>query len=243
MEFTSPLFYKIALEDWPGKDIQIRSSPQPHCRPLQPLQRADPSYCASRQSSSAIPFHLWLVQTVTYLTALYQGPYWMLSVVWQYFQTNQWGLDPDLTGFQNSSTNCLCLNLTACIQTTVNNYYQTTKLLLKSLFLDRSTSLDSTMAFYPSPVPCCLPHSSAKGNPHGQAGHQNKRQDGIAIPSPLLRARQIHLDYALCFQIGSTSAHCWSANKCCWSRNKKGTCFCDICLLFFPDPICGQTEH
>lgn len=201
MLFTSPLFYKTAPENCPGKDIPIWSSLQPHCRPLQPLQRAGPSYCTQQAklfyhfsppltSPNCDPISLPCTKDPTERSVLYDS----------IFKTNQQALDPDLFGFQNFSANCLCLNLTACIQGTMSIYSQSTKLLLKQLSLNHPTRLDSVMACCSSsPVPCCFPQVSAKGNQHAQAGHQGRRQDSIAIPSPLLTARQIYLGHALCF--------------------------------------------
>lgn len=195
------MFYNIAPEDCPEKHIPIRRSLQPHYRPLQPLQRASPSYCTQQAklfyhssppltSPNCDPISLPCTKDSIDRSVLYDS----------IFKTNQWGLDPDLLGFQNISANCLCPNLTAYIQGAMIICSQSTKLLLKGLSLYHSTRLHSVMARCPSsPVLCCFPRASAKGNQHAHAGRQGRRQDSIVILSPVLTARQIYLGHALCF--------------------------------------------
>lgn len=109
MLFTSPLFHKIAPEDCPGRDIPIQNSLQPCYRPIQALQRAAPSDCAQQSNLSLHssltqscwnhdPISLPCTRDSTEGLVLYD------SVC----KTNQWGLDPDLSGFQDFSANSLC---------------------------------------------------------------------------------------------------------------------------------------
>lgn len=63
-------------------------------------------------------------------------------------------------GFQTFSANCICLNLTAYVQGTMNIHYQSMILPLEGLSLNHSTRSNSTMACCPSLLLFCFLQSN-----------------------------------------------------------------------------------